>query len=361
VANEGGGSFRRRDGRTDAETFDLITAQPNAYTGQADEMRDVNSSARVLGYVNGALVPPGRAHAYPDDWYAQDATGDLISSLTFGNLLMDPRRPGWVHDRADACRRAVEESGYDGCMLDVLGVAPLQPGYTTAPPVDPETGDAFSEREWLSATSALASGVKDELGNDVLVIANGLDGSERYFAGDASSSVLLDGVDGGVAESWLRRAEAPLDARLDEQDWVREVEMVEDAGFRGKMILVLPKAWTRGSEAAKSRVHEFALATFLLGAHDLSFFAFSYGPQQDPTRVRRLDRLHLGAPTEPRRVEGDTYLRRFQRGIALVNPTGAPRTVEVGGGLVGVDGPVGATVRLPPYSGRVLQRATSDR
>lgn len=361
VANEGGRAFQRRDGRRDAATFDIITAQPGAYDGQTAQMREVNARSRVLGYVNGALAPPQQAEQLPEAWHARDAAGATISSVSYGNVLMDPRHPGWITDRADACRRLVEVSAYDGCMLDVLGVAPVQPGYVTSPPVDPRTGRPFTESAWLAATSALAAGVKSEVGDNVLVVANGLDRAQRYFSEQAPSSVLLDGVDGGVAEGWLRRAEAPLDARPSEEEWLREVEMLEDAASRGKLVLVLPKAWTPGSEARKGELHELALATFLLGTSDTTYFAFSYGPQQDPTRVRPLDELDLGPPTADRTVDGAVHVRRFERGVALVNPTDRPQTVDIGNGFVGVDGAAGTSLRLPPYSGKVLQRATSDQ
>ena len=58
------------------------------------------------------------------------------------------------------CANLMAQSGYDGCMLDTLGVAPLTAGYCTALPINPATGVAWARPDWISATTQLSKSVR---------------------------------------------------------------------------------------------------------------------------------------------------------------------------------------------------------
>ena len=139
--------------------------------------------------MNGAFAQAREGDAYPDAWYARDANGSKVRSVGFGNWLMDVTEPGWIDDRARTCERHVA-AGLDGCMLDLLGTAPLLPGYATGIPIDARTQEAWRAKDWLAATSAIARAVQRTV-RPAIVIGNGLGTGPRFFDAAAPSSVLL--------------------------------------------------------------------------------------------------------------------------------------------------------------------------
>ena len=51
--------------------------------------------------------------------------------------LADPGDPNWVSYVQQSCAKLLSGTIYDGCYLDMLGTAPLWPGYATGLPIRP--------------------------------------------------------------------------------------------------------------------------------------------------------------------------------------------------------------------------------
>ena len=122
---------------------------PPSTPGSVAEMKRARPGLRLLVYMNAAFVQARDGDAYPDAWYARDADGAKIISLGFANWLMDVTVRGWARDRAKTCERLIAGAGYDGCMLDLLGTAPLLPGYATGIPIDERTDEPWRSKDWL--------------------------------------------------------------------------------------------------------------------------------------------------------------------------------------------------------------------
>ena len=357
-ANERGAALSPQDAARAAARFDLFVISPSIDPGLVEEMKRVRPSLRLLVYMNAAFAQARDGDAYPDAWYARDADGAKISSLGFGNWLMDVSMPGWARDRATTCERLIAEAGYDGCMLDLLGTAPLLSGYATGIPIDERTDQPWRAKDWLDATSMIAGTIERRV-RPAIIVGNGLGNGARYFDTAAPSSTLLDGVDGGMAEAWLRAPMEELDGYPSVRDWQLDVQMLSSAGRNGKTVLVLTKAWAPGSREEKDRWHQYALASFLLGMEGSSFFHFSYSPRADPLLWHPWWDPDIGKPIGSYQVVDGVYRRRFARGLVLVNPTDGPVEVSLSGSFRALDGRrVEGSLMIPPHGGEVLQTAS---
>lgn len=356
-ANERDGVISRPDAVWAARHFELIVVWPWAvHPDDLAAMRRADPEIRILAYMNGAFAQAREGAAYPDTWYARDANGSKVRSVGFGNWLMDVTEPGWIDDRARTCERHVA-AGLDGCMLDLVGTAPLLPGYATGIPIDARTEEPWSAKDWLAATSALVRTVQDTV-RPATVIGNGLGTGPRFFDAAAPSSVLLHGARGGIAEAWLRSAREELDAYPTTAAWLLDIEMLSSAGRDGKTVLVVTKAWAPGTRHQKDRLHEYALASFLLGMEGDAYFHFSYSPRSDPIRPHPWWDPDIGTAIEPFGVVDGVYRRRFTHGVVLVNPSGQTRTAQLDGDFVDLRGTAFRSATLPPRSGLVLLRAS---
>jgi hypothetical protein len=354
-ANEREAAFSLQDAVRAGARFDLLVLSPSVDTELIEEMRRVQPRSRLLVYMNAAFAQARDSQTYPDEWYARDADGSKISSVGFGNWLMDVTVRGWARDRARTCMHLIAEAGYDGCMLDLLGTAPLLPGYATGIPIDERTGEPWRPEDWLEATSKIA-GIVERRVRPAIVIGNGLGNGRRFFDAAAPSSILLAGIHGGVAEGWLRPAREELDRYPSVDDWLLDVRMLSSAGGDGKTVLVLTKTWTAGSRQEKDRWHLFSLASFLLGMEGSSFFHFSYSPRSDPIRSPARWDPDIGRSIESFRVIDGVYRRRFARGLVVVNPSDVSVAVSLPGSFTTLNGVrVQGAMTMQPHSGEILR------
>lgn len=215
-----------------AEAFDVIAVLRGTYHEYVADMRAANPDLVLLVYLNGALAQSTQGETYPDDWYARDAAGNKVRSVGWGNYLMRPDDPGWIADVASRCRTFLAYSGYDGCFLDVLGTAPLNPGYVTGLPIDPSTGRVWEKQAWLRATANIAEQTRLAVA-PAPVFGNGLANGSSYFSPDAPSATILEGLDGAMAETFVRDPRGPIASYRSESRWKSNVDMLADAGDRG--------------------------------------------------------------------------------------------------------------------------------
>ena|GEM_PF-1871583 len=336
-----------------AKAHDLITAGPKTYAPYTEAMRQANPRLRILVYLNGTFAQETQGSAYPDSWYSRDNSGSKIRSSGFGNFLMRPEANGWVDNRVATCRDLIQKSGYDGCMLDMLGIAPLGAGYGTGLPINPATGQVWTRAAWLGATGALAAQVKSATGRYTL--GNGLGSGNRYFATDGPTRVLLNGIDAGIAESWLRTAHQSVTSYPTESKWRQAVDALRDAGSRDRDLVVMVKLWANGTEAQKDAWHEYALASFLLGTDGRAMFSASYGSSTNLAAEHSWWSKSVGLPEGQYYKSGSLYRRDFAKAVVLVNPTSSPQAVSVSTQLRSLTGET-TTNNIPAYGARILLR-----
>src|SRR3954471_6619908 len=224
-----------------ARTFDTIIALPTAFLNDMPAMKAANPNVNVLLYMKGVFT---YNTTLPESTYAHDAAGKRIEGLRFkGTFLLDPSSPRTAAYDVKFATRELGDTNYDGIFLDTMGTAPLKAGWATGLPVNPATGQVWTESDWLSATSSLADQVRSQLGKPTTL--NGLQNGNSYFDGSAPSSRLIqNGLAGGMAEGWLRGATTPIDRLQSEASWKNDVDALVHSGANGKTFLAVTKAWT---------------------------------------------------------------------------------------------------------------------
>lgn len=334
-----------------ARRYDLVLAHTFMFRGEVPRMRAVNPDLRVLAYVNAGLTINRAVH--PESWYAHDAKGMRIAIPSFRSWVMEPSNPAWQKHVFDTCVSERRAAGYDGCFLDNLGSGVFVGGYSSGIPVVPGTSQPYTPAGWIGRTEKIAAAVRGEVEQ---VAVNGVANGPRYF--QSGKNLLGPASQGTMAEAFLRSSETPATIFPGESAWKSHVEMLVHAEAEGRGILATTKLWLPDMDAAtQDRWHEFALATFLLGAGGRSKFSFSTSQTFDGVSSdHRWDRAPIGAPLGSYRKAGSVYRRDFSGGIVLVNPGSKAVTVNVGEGYVDLRGARRATVKLSGSTGLVLLR-----
>ena len=339
-----------------ARHFDMIVALKGTYAKYVEDMKAANPNLTLLVYLNGVMAQSNEGSKYPDGWYATDASGQRVTSLGFGNFLMKPNNPGWVKDVADRCSSYMKQSGYDGCFLDVLGTAPLNSWYVTSPPQNPKTGTTWTESAWLAATRHISDATRSAVG-PAPVYGNGLVDGERYFA-DVPSSTLLKSLDGGMAESFVRDPTAPVQEFRQHDAWTDDVRMLVDAAARGSVALSMTKVWTAATPRQQTALERYALGTFLLG-YQPGHGYFSFRTDHGLTRYRPIWSIDLGNPIGAAHKVGGAFVRQFENGVVVVNPTAVRINVGLGTHAARVSGRAsgrthGASVSVRAHSASIF-------
>jgi hypothetical protein len=354
LQNEGGDrDVPLEQALVDARSNDLLTAHVQAYAGDVAAMRRANRDLLILAYMNAGFSQFWQSKHFPEDWYAHDRTGARVRNRVTGNYLMVPTNEGWVQNRIEECRLRLAASGYHGCDLDMLGQASLSTGYVTGVAMNPATGREFTRAEWLAATAELAARVRAAV-TPKLVMGNGLSTGTLYFGGTRQ---LLAGMDGGIAEAWMRGSKLAVDGFHDAATWKKDVDLIVDAEAQGKPILTLTKLWVRSTQAQKDQWRTYSLASFLLATNGRSYFFFSDRFGASRTASHPLYTLDIGTPLGPYANRDGVYTRNFSAGRVLVNPSRRIRTVALGGTYLTPTGNRVTTVKMGPNTGKILRRA----
>jgi hypothetical protein len=344
--------YTRRQALRHARRFDVIVALRDSFSRYVGAMRAENPNLTLLVYANGGYSMHDDGSKYAGALYARDRDGNKIRSRDFGNYLMDVSSADWRNHLADLCTRLRADSGYDGCFLDSLGPAALEPAYVTGVPVNPATGNVWTRSDWLAATHGLASVVKTALGTRPLVI-NGVQHGMAYFDPQGTTGILADGIEGGMVELFIRPPFISVRKHRSLRQWRDDVNMLVDAGADGRALLCVTKVWTSGTARQMRRWHRFALASFMMGTNGRSYFSYldsKVTGGRDDVWVN-----DLGAPSGAYVVRSSgVYQRFFASGRALVNPTAESIRVRLGERLLTPRGDLVSRLTLRPYDGAVL-------
>ena len=349
------GAITRSLALRQAGVFDVIIAQPGQYKSYVSQMEAANPSLTLYVYRN--AVAQGLA-TFPESYYTHTAAGARIRFPQWGTYEMNPKSPGWISELTSECRSLMASSDYEGCFLDVLGVSGVNPRDVTGLPTNPSTGRAYTQRDWMLATTSLAKQVIRALAPHP-VIGNGLLTGSKYFDATAPTESLLDsGMKAGMVEAFVRSAHDAVTSYRGEAQWRQDIDMLLDIAKRstGNVAVVVTKVWTTASSAQISAWETYSLATFLLGWVPGHTY-FSFRADKLLTAPSALYRLAIGTPTGSyAKVEG-VYQRTFTTGRVLVNPTSSTFRVQLGGSYEDPQGHVITSITMTPHAGAILERA----
>jgi hypothetical protein len=339
-----------------AQRFNYIIAHPIAYAGEVAAMKAINPHLQILAYLSGTFAQFTDGSTYDPSWYLYDAKGHKVVNTQNGNFLMNPTIPGWAQQREMTCEAFVAQSGgFDGCYLDTLGIAPVSPPYVSAAPINPNTNKPWTQQAWLQATAALAGTIdQHEVTNGLVVMGNGLNNGPHFFSKSAPTKPLVDAMSGGIAEAWIRGANAPVTQHLPAATWLSNVNMIGATQAEGKPLLTSLKLWAAATPAQLDGWEQYSLASFLLETDGQSAFFFSSGKNLDRTADYPIYHLPIGAPTGNYTVANGVYQRNFLYGRALVNTSTSQQNVSLGGTFYDENGQAMTQINLAPSAGAVL-------
>jgi hypothetical protein len=346
-----------------ATDYDLILATKNSYPPYVAQMRQANADLKIVAYLNGTYAQSDEGSAYPEAWYARAADGSKVRSKKFGNYLMDPTSQGWIQSRIQTCASYAANAHYDGCYLDMLGNATMGAGYDTAAPINPATGQAWTSPQWIAATSNLGATVAAAEAS-LLVVGNGIANGNQYFdPASGPTSKLLNGLAGANAQGFIRSESDALTAFRSVKAWKNDIDMLANAGARGRFVMAMTKVGRAATAAQLQQVHRYALASFLLGTNGTQYFYFSPNGNDDGVAAPDTpdDHVNPGTPLSAyTALPNGAYVRRFSAGYSAVNPGAATVTVSLGGTYTDLDGNVVQQATLPPHSGMVFTASSSS-
>jgi Hypothetical glycosyl hydrolase family 15/IPT/TIG domain len=350
------GAYSQADAVTIAENYDLVAAnakQFNATTLAA--MQAANPNIRVLVYLNGSF-DSHKTQAYPLSWYAVDANGNYIKSKQFGSWLMNIGDPDWVNSVASQCTTLLAQAPYDGCFVDSLGDASLGASYLTSQPINPATGQVWTQDQEVTAGEAIAQQVTAANPN-AIIMANGLLNGASYFSASAPTSQLFGGAGAAMAEAWLRAASTKVTTYESPAVWQQQVNLIASAGDNSDVAAVTTKVWITATAAQITAWHRYALASFLLGTTCNAYFSFT--ESQSATEFQSdaenpLDHTQVGAALGAYQPQGKAFVRLYADADVIVNPTKKSVTVTVPAPCLTLDGVVASTsVVMPADTGQI--------
>jgi hypothetical protein len=318
-------------------------------------MRSTNPNLRVFVYVQGMFATQGNL---PSSWYAHSGSGAKIKSEQFGTYLMNPKSSGWRDSRLSECRQKLSSSHYDGCFLDSLGPTGVNGESVTALPINPSTHRAFTRREWLTSTETVAERVRSAL-SPRPVLMNGLVDGPGYFNSAGPTETLLNGALGGMSEAFIRAASSGCTKYKGEPAWKNDVDMLADVGSRssGGIALAITKVWSQASATQIASLHRYALGSFLLGYRPGHGY-FQFRTDHELTRPWPYEDVVLGNPTSSYTRVNGTYVRSFQYGRVIVNPTTSSHSVSLSRRYVDLSGNSrSGSISLAAHSAQILKNA----
>jgi hypothetical protein len=337
----------------DAQYFNFITAHPVDYQGEVAQMKQVNPRLILLAYENAVFIQSGQSGGkLPESAYLHDKNGKRITNRKSGNTLMNPASAQFVETRTFECKSFLAQSGYDGCYLDLLGLAPLSLPFVSAVAINPATNRPYTPAQWLAATGALAASVRAAV-HPRLLYGNGLSNGASFF-GQTQTDQLVNDLDGGIAEAWLRGSKTPVGAYPSETVWRENVDMLAYLESQGKPLLTLTKLWVNSTTAQTIQWFQYALASFVLGSGGVSAFFFSPAYNVSRTTPCYWCYLPIGSPAGGYAKVGGVYQRSFSTGKVLVNPTPVTVSVPLGGTYKDAYGHSMSVANMAPDTGLIL-------
>jgi hypothetical protein len=364
-----------------ARDYDWLVPTATQLNGYGPTMRATNPNLRMFVYQNGMFSPLA---TLAGSWYMLDKNGNRIQSAGWGNYLMDPRSTtaftyqdalsggqpityyGWTDWVRKRCQMTLNQAPgvYDGCFLDMLMSAPLNPSYNqsgTVPVKDQASDATWTATEWMQMTGTVAQTVATYTGKPIE--GNALSNGISFYS---TSSIrgptknLLPYINTAWAEITLHDPHAPATAWPSLTAWKQHIQMMIDAGNAGTPLITTTKLWTTATTQQQNQWRTYALASYLIGNTGSNYFEFSTTPQNTPLDdYNPLYTTNIGTPTETHTttdgyLKNNLYQRTFTNGITIINPTTTTITTQLPTTYHTPNGTPTTQITLPPNTATIL-------
>jgi len=272
------------------------------------------------------------------EWFATDTDGDRIEWDGYPqHWQMTVWEPSYQRAWADAVTDEVVEEGWDGVFAD-NDFATLR-FYSDAVL---EGTDSTDETDQL---------IRDGLDEMITVVGERLAEEGKKLVPNVSEARLYPGrwvehsrFGGAMEENFAQRD----DGRLLTWEGAGWTELLETAADPERLTLLVTAGDDRAAETGA------AGAALLAGPGVCWSAAHEVGYKEPEWTVAQS--ADLGAPRgTPEATEDGAWVREFERGYAVVNPTSGDLDVELPNGLTDLNGaPIGTSLTVPAADGLVL-------
>ncbi len=279
--------------------------------------------------------------SHPDERWLFHRNGHREYMCDWGWYLTNPDSAAWRNWFLSKLRGQVTRTHADGVFLDSVSV-PNEFGASAWDPPLPAV-DAGFERAWSRRIERWLPVVRSAVDRPVVVNAGSWITTRDVTNYSGASGVMIE----GCAQPSSGGSYAP-------EDWVLQANRVIGLVRLGRIVIC--QAYPDPGDV---RMRMFVLGTSLLwqGAHTFLNLEIGMDPEWFPEYG-----IDLGAPVGPLPStvagfrHGGVYVRRFERGRVVVNPTESTHTVTLpgtmfrvvphGGGFVPPSGTLPATWKL---------------
>lgn len=242
------------------------------------------------------------------DWFLLDINGNLIRKGNY--VLMDPGNPEWQRFWLNRVIQNQKTLGWKGVFLDNIEAGFAKRSQSNTYPAKYETPEAYQ---------AAIAGFLDYISSNyfkpqrVPLFGNVLkeDVSTGLF-------LYLQYLDGIMVEAF---AVDWNDGYLDEEEWIRQINMVKTVLNEGKHVILV----SQGDSYDIDR-QRFAFASYLLVTNGNASFRYTNSDHYNEINTYLSYSLMLGEPVTGVILEGDEWVRYFDHGKVSVNPA-VPRAI----------------------------------
>jgi hypothetical protein len=345
------------------------------------QIHSIRPDVTVLLYRNLRAVSIDSAEwslAVSNNWILKDAQGSYLYDVGIPSLyLVDKANPSYQDWVAQWLKTHTDQYGFDGVYADCSGYPWIsevtfgsnwQAGWV-GPPINPRTGNAYTDAEWRDAEISLANKVKSVIGPKLLV-ENGVFCGTFFFQRPYSDVLLQSRVDGTVSEGWMLNLNYP--------QWYTESQWRDAINFASWMGNTLFPQKSAGTFLVVSQNAEpldlsfpflppgttdrqyatFVYASLLLGVTNTGSTYLNLGHYTDSDFAQSLYAIDIGNPiTDYYMISGThVYARDFANAKVLVNPTDTAYTANFDGNYQTNDGTyVYSSITVQPHTAIILR------
>lgn len=352
-----------------------------AETGKVQKIHQLRSEMICLLYRNMRTIKPDATEYQlfvTNGWLMKDANGSVIRDTIYNGVVVDKGNPDYQKWVANWIKGYLYQYGFDGVYADRNLYNSIFWGFwgttvtsgTTGPPINPRTGQAYTNADFVADQLALIKTVKDTIYPKLLICNGVIDGNRFYTAGlaDMLQKAQIDGV---VSEYLFSNDEYAQ--WYSETRWKQSVDYVvwlENSFLGSNKILLAGMSHannpTLPTECTQDQYITFTFASLFLAATNFTQYCpllgdgSAYGMQDYPQSLFNLD---LGSPLNPYYVVSGThvYARDFTKARILVNPAFQPYQVTLTGNYTTLNGTaVNSPLTVNPHIGLILMKSQQN-
>jgi len=314
----------------------------NAWANHQDAfMKNANGE-----YVYNAIDPP-----IGDMWLKEEQ-----------GYLMDPSNSFYQNFLYSRIKYLITEIGYDGVYLDIMLSGFMKGMYYSRPAIN---GVPITDQQWKDKLIILYRALQDKRQNDLdprmrnaFIFTNSVGGG-KYTRGIKQYNIDLQTQGVQIENPFQDFTNMSIAKWKETVDLIKDITSLRNNQMRGWLHYHFTEGMTDRARCDQQSL--FVYASYLLGNQSPDF-AFLFLCKFTGNRIytsNTLARIRLGNPsTQYQNLSSGLYLREYENGFALVNPTNSQHNWQTNRALKNAYNttvyPANTAIPLPAHTGLVL-------